>query len=97
MHSTQRDIDIHSTAANAVSHSPARKESVSKNCSQSVRTSEEGKTQHMLAASKAFQNARARFAPQAAYLLGEFGRGVVVRVGSAGLRFEMLNEVTAKK
>lgn len=44
----------------------------------------------MLATSEALENAQARLAPYVTNLLCEFGRGVVVRVGSAGLRVEML-------
>jgi hypothetical protein len=48
-------------------------------------------TQHMLATSEALEDAQARLAPYAVDLLGEFGRGGVVCVRRAGLRFEMLN------
>lgn len=51
----------------------------------------------MLATSGAFEDAQARLAPYAANLLGEFGRGVVVRVRRAGLRCKMLNGVAARR
>ena len=51
----------------------------------------------MLATSGAFEDAQARLAPYATNLLGEFGRGVIVRVRRAGLRFEVLNRFPARR